>query len=211
MGGAQLSVVDTRGRLWGLLAEFETVESLLAAVTRVREEGYTRFDAHAPVPVHGIDEAMGIRMSKLPWVVAGGGLAGASLGLLMQWWMNAYDYPFLISGKPLFGLPAAIPITFELTVLLGSIGAVLGLIVVTGFPRLHHPLFSSARFRRSTSDRFFVSIEAEDPRFERAGTRALLESLAASHVEEINDDDRHRAPGSGHREEAATEGGGHAS
>jgi hypothetical protein len=208
MGGAQLSVVDAQGRLWGLLAEFETVETLLAAVARVRDEGYTRFDAHAPVPVHGIDEAMGIRMSKLPWVVAGGGLTGASLGLLMQWWMNAYDYPFLISGKPLFGLPAAIPITFELTVLLGSIGAVLGLIVVTGFPRLHHPLFSSARFRRSTSDRFFVSIEADDPRFERAGTRALLESLAASHVEEINDEDGDRGPGTGDRQ-AREQAGGH--
>lgn len=187
MGGANPTAAGPRA--WGLLAEFETVEALLAAVERVRLEGYTRFDAHAPVPVHGIDEAMGIRMSKLPWVVAGGGIAGASCALLMQWWMNAHDYPFMISGKPLFGLPAAIPITFELTVLLGSIGAVLGLFVVTGFPRLHHPLFASERFRRSTADRFFVSIEAEDPKYDGAATRALLESLGPSHLEEILDDD----------------------
>jgi hypothetical protein len=208
MGGARLTAVETGGRLWGLLAEFETVETLLAAAHRVREEGFTRFDAHAPVPVHGIDEAMGIRMSKLPWVVAGGGATGASLGLLMQWWTNAHDYPFLISGKPLFGLPAAIPITFELTVLLGSIGAVAGLIFVTGFPRLHHPLFSSRRFRRATSDRFFISVEASDPRFDRERTRGLLESLAATSVEEIEDDCGPRGPGSELRESRAG-GGGH--
>jgi hypothetical protein len=205
MSGATFAVIDGGPRLWGLLAEFDTVQKLIAAAERVRAAGYERFDAHAPVPVHGIDEAMGIRMSKLPWVVALGGIAGASGGLLMQWWMNARDYPFRISGKPFFGLPAAIPITFELTVLLGSIGAVFGLIFVTGFPRLHHPLFGSERFRRATSDRFFISIEAADPRFDLAQTRTLLESLAASHVEEIHDEDGDRGPGTGNR------GGGHAS
>jgi hypothetical protein len=191
------------GRVWGLLAEYESVGALIAAATEVRRAGFTRFDAHAPVPVHGIDEAMEISMSKLPWVVAGGGLTGATAALLMQWWMNAHDYPFRISGKPLFGLPAAIPITFELTVLLGAIGAIVGLIAVTGLPRLHHPLFSSARFRRATSDRFFISIEAADPRFERA--RAVLAEAGAVHVEEILEDDGARAQGPGVR------GGGHAS
>ena len=211
MSGANLAMRGDGPKLWGLLAEFETVAALITAAERVRAAGFTRFDAHAPVPVHGIDEAMDIRMSKLPWVVAAGGLIGATAGLLMQWWMNAHDYPFMISGKPLFALPASIPITFELTVLLGSIGAVIGLIVVTGFPRLYHPLFTSERFRRATSDRFFISIEASDPRFDRAQTRALLESLAASHVEEIVDDDGARGSGLGAREETPAAGGGHAS
>ena len=207
MSGPTPAVIGDAPRLWGLLAEFETVEALVAAAERVRHEGFTRFDAHSPVPVHGIDEAMDIPMSKLPWVVAGGGATGALAGLLMQWWMNAHDYPLLVSGKPLFGLPAAIPVTFELTVLLGALGAVGGLIFVTGFPRLHHPLFASERFRRATSDRFFLSIEAADPRFDRARALSLLESLGAAHVEEVAEEG-HRAPGSGHREE---EGGGHAS
>ena len=200
MSGPTLAATGDAPRLWGLLAEFDTVDGLLAAAAQVRRAGFTRFDAHSPVPVHGIDEAMDIKMSRLPWVVAGGGATGALGGLLMQWWMNAHDYPLLVSGKPLFGLPAAIPVTFELTVLLGALGAVGGLIFVTGFPRLHHPLFASDRFRRATSDRFFLSIEAADPRFAEA--RALLAETGAVHVEEIAEEG-HRAPGSGHR------GGGH--
>ena len=189
MSGAKLEVVGGDPRLWGLLAEFESVGALIAAAERVRHEGFTRFDAHSPVPVHGIDEAMDIRMSKLPWVVAGGGLTGALGGLLLQWWTNAHDYPLLVSGKPLFGLPAAIPVTFELTVLLGALGAVGGLIFVTGLPRLHHPLFASARFRRATSDRFFLSIEAADPRFDRTRTGALLEALGSTYVTEVMEAD----------------------
>jgi hypothetical protein len=208
MSGAKLAAVGDAPRLWGLLAEFETVEALIAAAERVRHEGFTRFDAHSPVPVHGIDEAMDIRMSRLPWVVAGGGATGALGGLLMQWWMNAHDYPLLVSGKPLFGLPAAIPVAFELTVLLGALGAVGGLIFVTGFPRLHHPLFANERFRRATSDRFFLSVEAADPRFERAS--AVLAEAGAVHVEEILEDGD-RGPGTGDREQRQSGGGGHAS
>jgi hypothetical protein len=200
MSGARVAAASDAPRLWGLLAEFETVEGLIAAAERMRDAGFTRFDAHSPVPVHGIDEAMDISMSRLPWVVAGGGATGALGGLLMQWWMNAHAPPLLVSGKPLFGLPAAIPVTFELTVLLGALGAVGGLIFVTGFPRLHHPLFSSDRFRRATSDRFFLSIEASDPRFAQA--RGLLAEAGAVNVEEIAEDGQ-RAPGSGHS------GGGH--
>lgn len=187
MSKPQLAVVAEGPRLYGLLAEFETVERLLDAAEKVREAGYTRFDAHSPIPVHGLDEAMGIRPSRLPLVVLGGGLSGLCAGLLLQWWTNAIDYPFLISGKPLFGLPAAIPVTFELTILLSALGAVGGLVVANGWPQFAHPLFSSERFRRATSDRFFLSVEAADPRFDLTVARALLEACGASHVEEVED------------------------
>ncbi len=174
---------------WGLLAEFDSVNALLAATERVRDAGFTRFDAHAPFPVHGLDEAMGIRMSKLPWLVLAGGATGAGLALLMQWWMNGVDYAYVISGKPLFGLPVAIPITFELTVLLASIGAFVGLMVANRFPELYHPLLPNERFRtRGTTDRFFVAIEAADPRYEPGATRAFLEGLGAACVEELEDE-----------------------
>ena len=174
---------------WGLLAEFETVGALLSAAERVREAGFTRFDAHAPFPIHGLDEAMGIRTSKLPWLVLGGGATGAALALLMQWWMNAFDYPYVISGKPLFGLPVAIPVTFELTVLLAAGGAFVGLLVGNRFPELYHPVLPNERFReRGTTDRFYVAIEAADPKFDLPSTRSFLEGLGASRVEDLEDE-----------------------
>lgn len=174
-------------RPWGLLVEFETPEALLAAAERIRDAGYTRWDAHAPFPVHGLDEAMGIRPTRLPWLVFACGLAGAVVGLAMQWWMNAVDYPFLVSGKPFFSLPANIPIMFELTILLAAFGAFFGMLACNGLPQICHALFGSGRFRRATSDRFFVSVEISDPRYDPAETRRLLDSLGGLGVEELRD------------------------
>ncbi|MFH1176833.1 MAG: DUF3341 domain-containing protein [Acidobacteriota bacterium] len=185
MSRRPLAAVAGARRLYGLLAELESVEALLATVEGVRKAGYCRFDAHAPIPVHGLDEAMGIRPSRLPLIALGGGAIGALAGLALQWFTNAFDYQLLVSGKPLFALPPAIPVAFELTVLLAALGVFVGLMVFIGLPRLHHPLFASERFRRATSDRFFVSIEADDPRFDVRATRSLLESLGSTHVEEV--------------------------
>lgn len=173
------------GQLWGVLAEFENVETVLAAAEKVREAGYTRWDVHSPIPIHGLDEAMGIRPSPIPWLVLGGGVTGAAAGLLLQWATNALDYPFLVSGKPLFGLPVAIPVTFELTILLASLGAIGGLFFFCGWPQLHHPLFAISRFERATNDRYFISIEATDPQFDATKTKWLLEDCGAREVEEV--------------------------
>ena len=173
---------------WGLLAEFDSVDALLAALEKVREAGFQRFDTFAPFPIHGLDESMGIRMSRLPWLVAGGGATGAATALLLQWFTNGFDYPYLISGKPLFGLPAAIPITFELTVLFASIGAFIGLMAANRLPQLYHPVFPSERFRRrATTDGFYVAIESSDPAYDPERTRAFLEGLGARHVEGLEE------------------------
>ena len=173
-------------RRWGYLAEFDSVDALLTAVEKVRDAGFVKFDAYAPFPVHGLDESMGIRTSRLPLVVLGGAVAGAAAALLMQWWMNAFDYRYIISGKPFFGLPVAIPITFELTILLAAVGGFLGLWVANRLPELYHPVFESARFRaRATTDSFFVAVQADDPKFDQVGTRSLLEGAGARHVEEV--------------------------
>jgi hypothetical protein len=119
--------------------------------------------------------------------VLGGGLTGLGLALLMQWWMNAVDYPFQISGKPFFGLPAAIPVTFELTVLFSALTTFFGMWGLNGMPRLHHPLFTSERFLRVTQDRFFIAIESSDPKFDLRVTRQLAESLGGTAVEEVRD------------------------
>lgn len=178
---------ETGGRLWGLLAEFSNVDDLLTASEQVRDAGYRQWDAHAPFPVHGLNDAMGIKNSRLPLVVLGGGITGGSLALLMQWWMNAHDYPYMISGKPIFSLPANIPVFFELTVLFSAAGAFLGMLAMNALPQYHHPLFRSERFRRATQDRFFISIEAGDPKFEAGRVRGFLERLGSTHVESVEE------------------------
>lgn len=182
---AQASSPD-RG-IYGLLIEFEDPERLVEACRQVREEGFEKWDAHTPFPIHGMDRAMGIRATRLPLLILAGGLTGLSIALLMQWWMNAIDYPFLISGKPLFGLPANIPVTFELTVLVSALTAFFGLWGGNGMPRLYHPVFKSERFRRATADRFFIVLEASDPRFELQRTQEFAESLGGIHVERLEE------------------------
>lgn len=169
-----------------VLAEYDDAGALIKAAEGVRAAGYRRWDCHSPFPVHGIDPAMGIRPTILPWLVLGGGLSGAAGALLLQWWTNAVDYPFLISGKPYFSLPANIPITFEAIVLLSALAAFGGAIVLSLLPEYSHPVLRSDRFRRATTDGFFVSVEARDPNFDPRATRELLESLGATHVETID-------------------------
>lgn len=181
MASAELRVVAPP-RLWGVAAQFATVDSFLAAVEACRKAGYTHFDAHAPIPVHGLDEAMEIRPSRLPKLVFLGGLSGCALGLLFQWWTNAVDYPFRISGKPLFALPPAIPVVFELTVLFSALTAVIGLLVANRQPEFYHPLFELPAFAQGSDDRFFVVVEARDPRFDPQATVRFLEGLGAERV-----------------------------
>jgi hypothetical protein len=174
-------------RLWGYLVEFETPEALLDAAEKVRDAGYTRWDAHTPFPLHGLNDAMGLRPTKLPWLVFGAGLTGALIGLVLQWYTNAFDYKFLISGKPYFSLPANIPVIFELTILFAALTAFAGMIVLNGLPEWYHALFRRRRFRRVTADRFFISVEAADPKFDVELTRAFLESLGGSVPEGVED------------------------
>ena len=172
---------------YGLLAEFKTPGELYTACERVRDAGYTRWDAHTPFPVHGLDGAMGMRRSRLPWIVLVFALGGAATGFLLQTWVHSHAYPLIISGKPYFAWPAYVPITFELGVLGGALAAVFGMFGLNQLPRHNHPLFESARFSRCSDDRFFISIESADPRFDAAATHRLLHGAGASHVELVED------------------------
>lgn len=174
-------------RFHGLLVEFDDPVALEHACEQVRDAGFRDWDAHTPFPVHGMDAAMGIEGTKLPLFVLVGGLTGMTAALLMIWWMNAVDYPFIISGKPMFGWPAAMPVTFELTVLFSAFATFFGMWGLNGMPRLSHPLFSNERFRRATSDRFFIVIEKTDPKFDLERTRTFLEGLGGLAVDEIHD------------------------
>lgn len=187
-------------RLIGFLAEFETPAALKAAARALHQAGYTRFDAHSPFPIHGIDPLMGIRPTRLPLLVFGLGLLGLLTAFVLQWWTNATSwtdfrwvptflqgYNFRVSGKPDLSLPANIPIMFELTVLFAALTTGIGMLAFNNLPWWSNPLFRSARFRRATNDRFFVSVEACDAKFNVHGTRDLLATLQPSLIETIED------------------------
>jgi hypothetical protein len=172
---------------YGVLAEFDTPGRILRAARIVREEGYTRWDCFTPFPVHGLGRAMGLRDTRLPWAVLAAGVTGTCVALALQNWMHVADYPLNVSGKPLFSLPAQIPIAFELTILFSALAAFVGMFAWNRLPRLHHPLFSSERFRRATTDRFFLVIEASDPAFDVVRTAELLRRAGGSAVEIVED------------------------
>lgn len=171
----------------GLLAEYETADELLVAAEKVRDGGFKRWDSHSPFPVHGIDDAMGIKNTILPWIVLGAAAAGTTTALLLQYLTNAVFYPFQISGKPMFAWVQSFPVTFELTVLFAGVTTLLVMLALNRLPRLHNPLFDVARFDRATQDRFFISIDASDPLFNMDSASALLNGTGAAAVEEIPD------------------------
>jgi hypothetical protein len=173
--------------LYGYLVAFDKVDELLRGARVVRDAGYTCWDTHSPFVLHRLDAAMGVKKTILPYIVFLGGLTGAAAGILLQWWTNAVDYPFLISGKPLFSLPANIPIAFETTILFAAMSALVGMLALNGLPQLSHPLFTNRSFKRATDDTFFISIEAKDPLFDHVETRRLLEEISGRTVEEIED------------------------
>jgi hypothetical protein len=173
--------------LTGLLGEFVDVNGVMDAARKTRAAGYKVWDVHSPFPIHGIDAAIGIRPTILPWLVLGGGLTGLCAGLGLQWFTNTYDYPFLVSAKPLFSLPADIPVIFECTVLFSALTAVFGMLALNRLPLLYNPLFKSTRFKRVTNDRFFIWIDATDVKFDETATVEFLTSVGATNVERIED------------------------
>lgn len=175
--------------LYGILAEYRNPGELIKVAKSVKESGYRNWDTFSPFPVHGIDKAMGLKKSKLGWIVLGHGLVGLVGALTMISYLMVVDYPLNISGKTLMNIPAWIPVTFELTVLLSAFGAVFGMFFLCGLPRFNHPLFNSERFsEKASNDGFFVCIEAEDPQFESEKVSSLLKNAGALHVEEVYDE-----------------------
>jgi len=170
---------------WGMLAEFETPGQVYEACEKVRDAGFENWDAHTPFPVHGLEKAMGLPTSRIPWIALVCGLSGACIAFLGQTWIHAVAYPLVISGKPYWAWPTYIPITFELGVLLTALGCLFGMLILNQLPRLHHPLFQSERFERVSDDRFFIAIEAVDPKYDTEATAALLREAGAVHVEKV--------------------------
>lgn len=175
--------------VFGLLAEYSDHNALIEAAKKVRDKGYQRWDCYSPFPVHGIDPAMGIRRTRLPWIVLTLGLTGTTTAFTVQWWTNTIDYPWNVSGKPMWSFAANVPIGFELSVLFAAITTFLSMLILNGLPKWSSPLDRVKRFARSSDDRFFVVIESRDPKFDEKATRALLEETKADVVEAVPGDE----------------------
>ena len=180
----------------GLLAQFEDPSSLVEACNSARLAGYKKMDAYSPFPVHGIDPAIGIKRTVLPFVVLAIGLGACFIGLLLQYYTNndtsilgfIPGYEFKISGKPYFSLPANIPVTFEIIVLSSAFATFFGMWLLNGLPRLANPLHRISRFKRVTNDKFFLMIEDADEQFDRTNTESQLKEWGASFIEECSED-----------------------
>jgi hypothetical protein len=175
-------------QLYGVMAEFDTAEELLRASKQVRDAGYKNMDAYAPFPVEGLSEALGLKRNLVSLITFCGGLAGGLGGFGFEYWVNVVSYPMNIAGRPLNSWPAFIPVTFELTVLGASLSAVIGMIALNGLPRPNHPVFNEPRFLRASTDKFFICIEARDPKFDLASTARFLQGLNPKHVTEVQDE-----------------------
>jgi hypothetical protein len=170
---------------YGVIAEFTDAQTLLDAANAVREAGYTHTDAFSPFPIHGLAEAVGFHKSRLSAVVLAMGILGGVGGFFMCWYANVIAYPLNIGGKPINSWPAWIPITFECTILLAAFGAVFGMLALNGLPMPYHPVFNVKRFDQASRDKFFLVVQARDPRFDLDEVWKLLEKQGPREVIDV--------------------------
>lgn len=169
----------------GLLAEFGSPDELVRAAKTIHSAGYKEIDAFTPFPIHEMDGALGVRPTKLPWLVLAAGLIGGVVALGFQWWTNAVDYPMLISGKPLFSLPANIPVTFEVIILAAAGTAFFGMLALNGLPKFSNPKLQCSRFVNVTTDGFFLAVDSTDELFDSGATTDALQRAGALHIETV--------------------------
>jgi hypothetical protein len=171
-----------RRAIYGLMAEFPSESSLLAAARHAYDAGYRRMDAYSPLPIDGLADALGFRRTRVPLIVLIGGVLGCVGGFALQYWISVVDYPVNVGGRPYNSWPSFVPVTFELTILVAAFAALLGMLALNGLPMPYHPVFNVPRFAQATRDRFFLCIEATDSNFDRETTWHFLEGLGPSTV-----------------------------
>ena len=170
---------------YGLIASFKETSDVYRAAEMVRDAGYKNWDVITPFPVHGLDRAMGLKRSIVPRISLVGGIAGFCTGMSLIWWTGAWDYPLIVGGKPYFSPMFAFPVAYELTILFTAFATIGGMFFLNGLPMHYHPVLKYDRIKGATDDTFFIVIEARDPRFDLANTKALLEKAGGKEIEEL--------------------------
>lgn len=181
-------VTESGEPVYGVIAEFATPADVYHAAEKVRDAGYSQWDVYAPFPIHGIDEAMGQKRTKLPLVCAGVGLTGAGLGYLMQYWMSGVNYQLVVQGKPYGPWEPFVPITFELGILFTAFATLIAMLAMNGLPRHNHPLLKKERFLACSDDTLAICIESADDKFDPDQTRAMLERLGGKNIDLVEGD-----------------------
>jgi len=171
--------------IYGVMAEFDSPTALVNAARAARDKGYRKLDAYSPFPIGELSDVLDLHKNRLPLIVLAGGIVGGMVGYLMQYYVTVWDFPINIGGRPLHSWPAYIVITFEMTILLAAISAVMGLLALCGLPMFYHPAFNVPRFALASRNRFFLSIEATDPLFDARATSEFLETLEPKEVSEV--------------------------
>lgn len=172
---------------FGIVAEFSTPPAIYHAAQKIRDAGFKKWDVFTPYPVHGLDAAMGMKRSTLPRMTFCGGLFGFLSGCLMTWYMNGFDYPLIVGGKPFWSPIFPFPVHYELTILCAAFGTFFGMFIYNRLPRHYHPVFDYPQFKDILDDKFLVLIEAEDPTFDQEKTQQLLLTLGAQNITFIKD------------------------
>jgi hypothetical protein len=174
---------------YGIIAEFDSPAAILRAAEKVRDAGYRRWDAFTPFPIHGMEKVMKLGNSLVGWVSLAMG-AGAFLSVVgLIWFSNAFDYPLIVGGKPMFSVPMTFVPSYIMMIMGAAVGALLGMLGLNQLPRLHHPLFANKRFALVSRDKFVLAIGATDPKFSETETRRLLEEIGGTHIELVEDND----------------------
>ena len=170
---------------YGVMAQFDNPDDVLAAAKAAFAAGYRKLDAYSPLPVHGLADAIGYKRTRLPWLVFCMGIVGAIAGYGLCYWVSVIDYPLNIGGRPFHSGPSFIPVTFELTILFAAMTSAFGMLIANGLPQPYHPVFNVANFARASSDLFFLCIEAEDEKFDMEETTRFLQSLNPQEVSQV--------------------------
>jgi hypothetical protein len=175
----------TEPELFGVMAEFDSAQTVVEAARRVVAEGFTRVEAYTPVPVEDLNDIIHRKRTKLPRFILAGGLVGMATGFVLQYWTSVLDYPLNIGGRPLASWPSFVVPSYELTILFAALTAAIGMIVMNGLPQPYHAVFNVPRFSMASSDKFFLVVESDDPKFDRETTTRFLSDMGAKGVYDV--------------------------